>query len=568
VSAFWGRLALGLALIAALGMIEGWPAWATARAAWQGSEPAVGAGLLGAPAWISGGAGGTARPLGLAFETVRLVVATEAIALAIGLPLALLLFRTDLWGRRVWLGLMALGLFVPMPLHAVAWLGAIGNAGRAQLFGGRRLLEGWSGAAFVHAMAAIPWVVLLVGVGLRMVEPELEESALLDLPAWRVLARVTLRRTLGAIAGAALAVAVLTAGDMTVTDLLQVRTYAEEAYVQFQLGNGPGAAAAVTLPPLGILGVLVGVAARRLLRADPARIPSPAARARLWRLNPGRRALGWAAAALVGGWIAVPICGLLWRAGRVGGAAALGQAPHWSLPGLLVSTRLAFEDVRPCLLKSFLLASLAASITAALAWALAWVSRRAGPWRWGVAASVALALATPGPVAGMALVLAYHEVPLIYDTVAIVLLAFVLRTLPYALLVLWPALRSIPGAYLESAALDGYGPWGQVRRVAIPETRGAILAAWGVAFVLAMGELPAVNLVQPPSRTTLLAVRVWELLHVGVESRLAGVGLIMLAAIAAAGLLAVGALGRLYAPDAIGLAGEVAPEPAERIGQE
>ena len=51
------------------------------------------------------------------------------------------------------------------------------------------------------------------------------------------LCRVTLRRAVGAIAAAALAVAVLTAGDMTVTDLLQVRTYAEEAYVQFILGR-------------------------------------------------------------------------------------------------------------------------------------------------------------------------------------------------------------------------------------------------------------------------------------------------------------------------------------------
>ena len=44
--------------------------------------------------------------------------------------------------------------------------------------------------------------------------------------------------------------AVLTAGDMTVTDLLSVRTYAEEAYLQYTLGRGPGAAALVALPPI------------------------------------------------------------------------------------------------------------------------------------------------------------------------------------------------------------------------------------------------------------------------------------------------------------------------------
>ena len=100
------------------------------------------------------------------------------------------------------------------------------------------------------ALACLPWVVFLVGVGLRTVEPELEESAELDMPVGRVWRKVTLRRAVGAIAAAAVAVAVLTAGDMTVTDLLQVRTYAEEAYVQFTLGRGPADAALVSVPPL------------------------------------------------------------------------------------------------------------------------------------------------------------------------------------------------------------------------------------------------------------------------------------------------------------------------------
>ncbi len=60
-----------------------------------------------------------------------------------------------------------------------------------------------------------------------------------------------MRRAITApIAAAALAVAVLTAGDMTVTDLLQVRTYAEEAFLQFILGRGLSDAMMVALPPL------------------------------------------------------------------------------------------------------------------------------------------------------------------------------------------------------------------------------------------------------------------------------------------------------------------------------
>ena len=131
---------------------------------------------------------------------------------------------------------------------------------------------------------------------------------------------------------------------------------------------------------------------------------------------------------------------------------------------------------------SLILAAVGASLTVALAWSLAWRARRPGPWRWVAAATVAATLATPGPVAGMALVLAYVGWPAVYDSPALVVLAYGFRTLPYALLVLWPAVRGLAPEYLEAAGLDGYGPLGQVVRVALPLTRGAIVAAWGVAF--------------------------------------------------------------------------------------
>src|SRR5262249_2687054 len=144
----------------------------------------------------------------------------------------------------------------------------------------------------------------------------------------------------------------------------------------------------------------------------------------------------------------------------------------------------------------------------------------------------------------MALVLAYIRVPLVYNSPLLIVLADLLRTLPFALLVIWPAVRAIPPAWLDAAAVDGYRPPGQVARVAVPATTSALLAGWFVAFALALGELPATNLVAPPG-TTPLTVVIWSLLHTGVESQLAGVALVLLAAVALAGGLACWALGRL-----------------------
>ncbi len=539
-------------MFTALVALFGWPVLATLRAGLQGGDGAstIGTSLIDPTAF----ARDVSRASGPAFETIRLVLATEAIALPVGVVLAILLFRTDLWGRRLLLPLLALSVFVPLPMHAAGWLGGFGNVGRSQMIGGDPILFGWTGAAFVHGIAAIPWVVLFVGIGLRTVEPELEESAWLTLPAWKVLLVVSLRRSLGAIAGAALMVAVLTAGDMTVTDLLQIRTYAEESYVQFGMGRSPSQVALVALPPMILLGLLVLSASWMLLRAEPSRLPSALDRPKTWRLGPWRVGLGLATTLAVGLMFSLPIFALLWRAGRVGGQAALGHQPGWSLAGLLQTLRFSAAEVFEPLLETSIWAALGASIAVLLAWGLAWLCRESGPWRLIVAGSVAILLAAPGPVSGMALVLAYHPNPpefeqsflasrylfqlkeLIYDTPAIVVLGYVLKSVPFALLVLWPTVRGLPNLMLESASVDGYGPFGQVYRVAIPLTRRALLAAWGVAFVLAMGELPITNLVVPPG-VPIVSVFVWGLLHTGVESHLAGVGLVLLGVYALAGLL-------------------------------
>ena len=554
-------------LALALALVVGWPAlatvieathlWPPRRCPWDSPEAVAlesgrGSAIVDPGLAIS-------APVGPAMGTIALVAASTAIALPIGVALAFLLFRTDVWGRRAMLGIAMLILFVPTPLHATAWLGSFGNAGRSQAIGSVPILTGLRGAAFVHAMACLPWVVLLVGVGLRMVEPELEESALLDLPAWRVAWRVTLRRAVGAIAAAALAVAVLTAGDMTVTDLLQVRTYAEEAYLQIQ-ANGFSSAAGVAVPPTLLLGVLLWFAAGALMRVDPARLASADLRPKLWRLGHWRVPLGLLAWLTLGNMLLLPIYGLVWRAGRVGGSAG---RPHWSMHGLLATLTEAWADVSGPLIKSALWAALAATLTLALAWPLAWLSRKPGVWRWVAAAVVALLLACPGPVAGMGLVLAYNAAPpcldqsfwlwipflariAIYDSDFIVVHAFVLRTLPYAVLVLWPAARSVANAHVETAELDGYNARGIARRVALPLTLGATLAAWGVSFILSVGELPAMNLVEPPSHTMFVTKLVWSLLHTGVESHLAGVGLVLMLAIGGTGVVVGWGLAKVY----------------------
>lgn len=526
---------------------RGWPRLADRLDDWPGSRSVILArgvepGALLAPASASprSDQGMVSRPIRLGMETLGLVLLTELLALPVGIALAWFLFRSDIPGASVLLGILALAAFVPLPLLATAWLGAFGNVGRLQALGSRPILVGRLGAAVVHALAALPWVVLLVGVGLRSVEAELEDSADLDRPPWWVAIHVTLRRGLGGIAAAALAVAVLTAGDMTVTDLLQIRTYAEEAYLQSILGEGPENAAAVAIPPMLVLGPSIGFMAWSLTRAEPRRLASVYSGPPRRGLNAWRIPVGMGLFLVVGLFAGLPIYGLFWRAGRVGGRAMLGQPPQWSLTGLAGTMREALDDSWEPLETSLVWSAMAALFATVLAWSVAWLCRSSWFWRLTALLTVATCLAAPGPVAGMALKIAYRTLGPISDSAAILVLGLVCRTLPYAILILWPATRMIPPELLDIAAISGYGPWSQLYRIAVPFTRPTIWLACTVCFALAIGELPATNLVLPPGVTT-ISMRVWTLLHTGVESHLAGVTLVMLAAVTGAGLLVLAA---------------------------
>jgi ABC-type Fe3+ transport system permease subunit len=155
---------------------------------------------------------------------------------------------------------------------------------------------------------------------------------------------------------------------------------------------------------------------------------------------------------------------------------------------------------------------------------------------WLLLAVIALCLTIPGPLLGIGLIHLLNRPPdsplafltwLYDDTGFAPWLAQTIRALPLATLILWPALASVPQVMLDTAATDGTGWWGRLGRIALPLRWPAVVAAWLVSFAIAVGELPATIMVLPPLQTTALAVRVFQLLHYGVDDRAAAICLVM-----------------------------------------
>src|SRR6476659_9443574 len=146
-------------------------------------------------------------------------------------------------------------LFLPIYLITGAWDAGFGVQGWFTMLSNAHLLHeplltGWRAAVSIHALAAVPWVVLIVGANLRAVESEIEEDAATIVPPYRVLWHVSVRRAIAGICLAGVWIAIVTTTEISVTDFFQVRTFAEEVYTQSALGvigGGPN-------PPQSTLG--------------------------------------------------------------------------------------------------------------------------------------------------------------------------------------------------------------------------------------------------------------------------------------------------------------------------
>src|SRR5262249_43089606 len=128
----------------------------------------------------------------LGVNTLSLTAGTAALALPIGLCLAGLLFRTTFVGRRWFLAPVLFLMFVPLPVIVSGWQGSLGADGWLPLFFFSSVIDrpwatGMGAAVWIHALAAIPWVAAIVGLGLTWVEPEREDEAALSAGPWTVL---------------------------------------------------------------------------------------------------------------------------------------------------------------------------------------------------------------------------------------------------------------------------------------------------------------------------------------------------------------------------------------------
>ena len=480
--------------------------------------------VAGQPAW---------RTSILAANSLLLVLGASAIAIPLGTLLATFLFRTDLPGRHAGLVLLASMLFMPMYVHAAAWQAGFGIQGWFPLVTWLpRDVVPWFTAISIHGLAATPWVVLFFGLGLRLVERQLEEDALLTARPLSVFFAVTLRRSWGWLAVAFLWIAITTSGETTITDLFRVRTYAEEVFTNFTVPTMQTTPLGKLILP-GVILIALAITAALVLIGQllPAVSLSRNLPTHVYRLGAWR----WPAILAVVGLllliVGLPIVCLAYESGRSTIASLDGPLSSWSITQVISRLTSSGFDFRDYLVISYVQSTVACFIATAIASVAAWSVARSKHWSWTLYLTAAVLLAIPGPVLGVIGISVFSRWDYIYsDTLIPPIAALTLRTLPLSLLIFWLAFRSLPPAILESAQIDRIGSWRTFLWVAIPLRLTAMSASLLVCFIVSWGDLSASHLLAPPGMESLTTF-VFRRLHSNGEGDVAAICLAILLAI-------------------------------------
>lgn len=413
----------------------------------------------------------------LLVNTVALVVVTVPLCVVIGIAVAWVVERTDLPGRAFWRPLFVAPLAVPAFVNSYAWVGAIPS------------LHGLWAGVLITTLSYFPFMYLPAAATLRRLDPAVEESArALGSDSAGVFLRVVLPQLRLAILGGALLIGVHLLAEYGAFAMVRFDTFTVAIFQQFQVtfDGAAGSMLAGVLVVLCLALLCIEAAARG--RVSYARIGSGSPRAavpvRLGR-NTIAATAGLAVLAVLA--IVVPV----WTIARwlwIGGAAV------WH-----------FGDIANALGQTIALAAIAAALTTVLAFPVAWVAVRSnGVLARAVEGANYITSSLPGIVTALALVtVAIHYVSPLYQSVLLIVFAYVLLFMPRALVNVRAGLAQVPPGLEEASRSLGRSPSATFFRVTLRLTAPAAAAAMSLVFVAVATELTATLLLAPTGTRTL-----------------------------------------------------------------
>jgi iron(III) transport system permease protein len=374
--------------------------------------------------------------------------------------------------------LAALPLAIPSYVAAYSWVAVIPG------------FSGFFAAWLLLTVGTAPLVYLSVSAALARFDSATEEVASsLGAGKFAVLRKVTWPNIKGATFSGGLLSALYVLSDFGAVSIVRYDTFTRAIYNAYRASFDRNLAATLALILVAVTVLVLVVESRskgrkpigtvianRLNRID----------LRIWKL---------------------PLVALLTGIASVSLVVPLASLTRWSIVGLPDTD---WQEVSEALFSSIYLSVSGGMITALLAVAIALVVVRFKT-RLGfvLERSVWLTHATPGIVVALSLVYFSNQVsPWIYQTLFLVLIAYVALFLPNALSAISIPLSQSPTSLDEVSASLGLTKLQTLRRVVLPIAGPGIFAATTLVILTVLKELPATLLLRPTGVET-LATRLW-----------------------------------------------------------
>ncbi len=434
------------------------------------------------------------------WRTIQLSFLVSTSTAVLGTGLAWLTTRTDLPGRRLWRIALVLPLVLPSFVGAAAFIaglapgGVLHDALTAVGITPPDRFRGLGASWLVLTAFTYPYVYLPVAARLLGLRSSLEESGrMLGLSSTATFFKVTLPQLRTAVFGGALLVFLYSLSEFGAVQLLGYDTLTRVIYSSRQTNRALSFAAASIVLVLALAVVALERSQRGVARPDD----------RASMLTRHATRLRWGTVP------ALAACTLVLSVGLLVPVASLAT---WAQRGL-ADGRVGFgELVQPAINTAFvaIVAAIAATVIV-LPIALA-TTRRPHRSSDVAAVSVVVGFAIPGLVLALALAVLTLNTPALerlYQTTALLILAYVIHFGSQALASSESAARAVPNSLRESSRLLEPNPVRRFLTVDLPLMRPGLVAGAGLVLLSTVKELPATLLLSPPDFST-LSTEIWS----------------------------------------------------------
>jgi iron(III) transport system permease protein len=467
------------------------------------------------------------RRLVLLLNSLGFATAVAVSGVILGTLGASIMWRWDTGWRSYLRWLVVVLAPIPPYIHALAWTSAIYavNSWLKGLGLPAIPVQGGAIAWWIQLMSLTPIAVGLALVGLKSVEPMLIDAARTMRSDIAGLFRVVLPLAGPALMAGGGVLFLLSLLDYSVPSLVNFNVYSLEIFAEFSASNQPVRALLLSLPLL-IIAMAVVLASlsplRNAAQSSSWRIPT-------WKVAPAWPkwlvCLQWLALAVLVSQIVVPLVSLTTEVGTWHSLVSTIGLAHKEIPF------------------TFWIAIAVAVLCLPIAFAVARELVNSHKWERLLWILVIAPLAIPPALIGIGLITIWNRsLPFeVYGTSLMPILAGLARFTPLAVIVLVAQLRSINPLLIDAANILQTSRWQTWRQIWLPMLTPGLLAAAGIVFALTTGELGATLLVAPPGHAT-LTIRIYNFLHYGASSVVAGLCLMMAVTILIAGVIAALAL--------------------------